>query len=129
VLGGCTASRNALSTHDSVCFRVYPEALAAVHDHGRFAGERYLPPHALTSGIHKVAIPVSLKAAARVATCLVAFTGHYTASSVEQCWAPNGPGPVAIVVIRQRDSLLVATVVLTQMPRRLGFAHVFPRLH
>lgn len=46
MLGGCTAARNGLGTRDSACFRVYPEARAAVHGHGRFAGERYLPPRA-----------------------------------------------------------------------------------
>ena len=47
LLAGCTASRNGLGTRDSDCFRVYPDAMAAVHGHGRFAGERYLPPRAL----------------------------------------------------------------------------------
>ena len=43
LLGGCTASRNGLGTHDSVCFRVYPEARAAVHDHGQVR-RRTVPP-------------------------------------------------------------------------------------
>ena len=130
LLGGCTASRNGLGTHDSVCFKVYPEAVAAVHGHGRFAGERYLPAHALIVQIRKVAVPDSLQDASCVATCLVAFTGHFTASTVERGWAPDGgAGRIAIVVVRQSDSLLVATVVLARMPRRLIFAHVFPTLH
>jgi hypothetical protein len=129
-LGGCAASRNALGTHDSACFRVLPEALSAVHDRGHLAGERYLPPRALIVEIHHVAVPEALQQASKVATCLVAFTGHYTASDVERGWAPHGTtGQIAIVVVRQRDLVLLATVVLGKIPPRLVFAHVFPRLH
>ena len=65
-----------------------------------------------------------------MATCLVAFKGHFTASTVERGWAPEGGvGRIAIVVVRQRDSSLLATVVLTHIPRQLIFAHVFPSLH
>jgi len=125
---GCTAARNSLSTHDSLCFRVYPEALAAVHRHGRFAGARYLPPRALILEIHH-AVPEALLDVSRVATCLVAFKGHFTATGVEKGWAPSaGPGQIAIVVVRQRDSRVLATVVLARIPPRLVFAHVFPRL-
>jgi len=78
LLGGCTAARNGLGTRDSACFRVYPEAVAAVHGHGRFAGERYLPPRSLIIDLHDVVVPDTLQDAARVATCLVAFEGHFT---------------------------------------------------
>jgi len=129
LLGGCTASRNGLGTHDSICFRVLPKALAAVHDKGRFAGVRYLPPRTLILDMPGVTVPDSLSDVSRVATCLVAFTGRYTASNVERGLAPSGgPGRIAIVVVRQKDSLLLATVVLERIPRRLVFAHVFPSL-
>jgi hypothetical protein len=129
LLAGCTAARNGLGTHDSACFRVYPEALAAVHGHGRFAGERYLPPRALIIGLHGVVVPDALQDVSRVATCLVAFTGRFNVSDVKHGWAPfAAEGPIAIVVVRQRDLVLLATVVLNRIPRRLVFARVFPRL-
>ncbi len=129
LLGGCTAARNGLGTHDSACFRVYPEARAAVHDKGRFAGERYLPPRALIIELHDVVVPDELQDAARVATCLVAFTGSFSVSDVEHGWGPGGStGRIAIVVVRQRDLELLATVVLGRIPPRLVFAREFPRL-
>jgi hypothetical protein len=129
LLAGCTASRNGLGTRDSDCFRVYPDAMAAVHGHGRFAGERYLPPRALIIELHNVVVPDALQDASRVATCLVAFTGRFTTSNVERGWAPSGSaGRIAIVVVRQRDLVLLATVVLGRIPPRLVFASVFPRL-
>ncbi|MGA3353306.1 MAG: hypothetical protein ABSD85_09000 [Acidimicrobiales bacterium] len=129
LLSGCTASRNALGTHDSACFRVLPEALAAVHHHGHFEGERYLPPRALILDLHWVAVPKALEVPPRVATCLVAFTGHFTASGVERGWSPTGKkGRYAIVIVRQRSLVLLATVVLVRIPPKLIFGHVFPRL-
>ena len=129
LLGGCTASRNGLGTHDNVCFRVYPEALAAVHDHARLVGERYLPPRALIVQMPGVAVPDALTDASRVATCLVAFTGHFMASEVRRGWAPRGrSGRIAIVVIRQRDLVVLSTVVLNRIPPHLVFARVFPKL-
>lgn len=129
LLGGCAASRNSLGTHESACFRVLPEANAAVHDHGHFSGEQYLPPRALILEVNHSFVPKSLSNAAKVATCLVAFTGHFNVVSVERGWAPQGPsGRYAIVVVRQRDLVLLATVVLRRIPRKLIFGHVFPRL-
>ena len=113
LLGGCTAARNGLGTHDSACFRVYPEAVAAVHRHGHFAGERYLAPRALIIGLHDVVVPDAVQDASRVATCLVAFTGRFTVTDVAQGWAPfASAGPIAIVIVRQQDLVLLATVVL-----------------
>jgi len=129
-IGGCTASRNGLGNHDNACFRVLPEALAAVHHRGHFAGERYLAPKALIVQLHHVVVPDALADASKVATCLVAFTGRFSVSDVNRGWAPTGSsGRIAIVVVRQRDLVLLATVVLGRIPPRLVFAHVFPRLH
>lgn len=129
VMSACTASRNGLSTHDSACFRVYPEAYSAVHHRGRFAGARYLGPRALVVELHHVAVPDAISDSFRMATCLVAFTGHFSVSDVEKGWAPGGgPGRIAIVIVRQRDLRLVSTVVLGSIPPRLVFAHVFPQL-
>jgi len=126
---GCTASRNGLGTHDSVCFRVYPEAFAAVHRHGKFAGVKYLPPRALIVEMPGVSVPDALQDASRVATCLVAFVGHFSVANVEDGWGPEGKsGRIAIVIVRQRDSLLLGTVVLSRIPRHLVFGRVFPSL-
>ncbi|MGA2528738.1 MAG: hypothetical protein ABSG36_06185 [Acidimicrobiales bacterium] len=129
LLGGCTASRNALGTHDSACFRVLPEALSAIHHHGHFEGERYLPPRALILDLHRAAVPKALQVPPKVATCLVAFTGHFSATTVKLGWSPTGkPGRIAIVIVRQRNLALIATVVLVRIPPKLIFGHVFPRL-
>jgi hypothetical protein len=129
LLAGCAASRNSLGTRDNACFRVLPEALAAVHDHGHFSGERYLPPRTLILDVSHGTVPKALAQAARVATCLVAFTGHFKVSGVERGWAPKAQsGRIAIVVVRQRDLVLLATVVLVRIPPKLIFAHEFPRL-
>ncbi len=75
-------------------------------------------------------VPDALQDAAKVATCLVAFTGRFTASDVEAGlgaeWRPRPDRH------RRRPPTrpsAVATVVLGRIPPRLVFAHVFPRLH
>ena len=42
-LAGCTSARNGLGISDSQCFRVLPQAQAAVGKSATFAGVRRLP--------------------------------------------------------------------------------------
>ena len=101
----------------------------------QFTGTAALPASgicrhaALIIELHDVVVPIALKDASRVATCLVAFTGRFTTSNVEKGWSPTGTaGRIAIVVVRQHNLELLATVVLGRVPPRLVFARVFPRL-
>ena len=127
VLGACTSSRNGLGTPDAACYRVLPEAIAAVHGRGTFAGVRYVAPKTLATERHVGAVPPALVAASRVATCLVAFVGQFEPAAVSLGWSPSGgAGRYAIVVVRQSDSRIVATVVLRHLPLRV--ARVFPSL-
>jgi hypothetical protein len=127
LVSSCTASHNVLGTGDNPCFRVIPEARAAVHDRGTFEGTTYVAPEHLLRAIkHRNGVPDSLQDVARMATCLVAFKGDFTASDVELGWAPHGPGKVAVVVVRQRNDVVVATVVLHREPLRFG--HFFSSL-
>jgi hypothetical protein len=52
----------------------------------------------------------------------VAFRGRFSLSSVSRGWAPM-PGPYrdAIVVVRQSNSDLVATVLFRRLPRAISF--------
>jgi hypothetical protein len=66
--------------------------------------------------------PASLAAVSHQATCLVAFSGTFGLSSVSHGWAPTaGPYLDAIVVVRQSDSDLVATVLFRRLPRAIRF--------
>jgi hypothetical protein len=128
-LEGCTAARNGLGTHVSLCFRFLPEAHAAAGASSRFAGVRSLSGGALVAAIAREAHtgptptpPALLVAVTHEATCLVAFRGRFSLSSVSDGWAPM-PGPYrnAIVVVRQSNSDIVATVLLRRLPRAIPF--------
>jgi len=127
-LAGCTAARNGLGTHVSLCFRVLPEAQAAVGKSSRFAGVLSVPGGVLTAAIaHQQPngpppAPAPLAAVSHKATCLVAFRGTFSLSGVRHGWAPfAGPYLNAIVVVLQSNSELVATVLVHRLPRVLAF--------
>ena len=128
-MAGCTAARNGLGTHASSCFRVLPAAQAAAGTSARFDGVRLLPGAALIRTVSDVAkgrpgLPEHLQEVSHQATCLVAFRGTFSLSSVSRGWSPApGPYPNAIVVMRQSSGDLVATVLLRRLPRAIGFFH------
>jgi len=126
LLAGCTSARNLLGPRESACFRVLPEARAAVGEGASFGGVRYLPPRDLVTAVerarrHGLKVPPALVEVARRATCLVGYRGHFHLSGVKKGWAPlRGPYLYAIVVTNQRSGVVVATVLLHRLPFRLA---------
>lgn len=136
VVGGCTSARNDLGPHQSSCFRVLPAAEKAVAGRGRLAGVKYLSADAFLASLRSlrhysaVKLPPALESAARSSVCLVAYQGEFTTADVKDGWSPRrgtSSGAFAIVVVRQSDDELLATVILRRAPLRL--ARVFPSLH
>jgi hypothetical protein len=130
-MSGCTAARNGLGTDVSQCFRVLPAARAAAGASSKFEGVRSLQPGALLRAVnsapHHGRLPVppaGLAASAHTSSCLVAFRGTFRLGDVTRGWAP-APGPYlnAIVVVRQSNGNLVATVLFRRLPRGIGFFH------
>lgn len=128
-LTSCTAARNGLGTRVSSCFRLLPEAHAAAGTSSKFAGVQSLPGGDLIKAISREphqgplpAPPAALAEVAHQATCLVAFRGRFTLSSVSHGWAPMaGPYLNAVVVVRQSNADLVATVLFRRLPRSIPF--------
>jgi hypothetical protein len=126
-LSSCTSVHNTLGTRDSPCFRVLPTAIHAVGGKGRYKGVRFAPANTLVLDIHRqrqdqpgMPVPPDLIAAEKVPTCLVEYQGNFTMGDLVAAWSPSGStmGTYAIVVIRQRDSSLVASVLLRHEPLR-----------
>ncbi len=129
-LGACTSVRNTLGTRDSTCFRVLPEARNAVGRAPRFEGVRALSAGALLEATkrHSIAVPAAIEHALHKATCLVAFAGRFNLRSVLRAWAPRpGPYNVAIVVVIQATTKVVATALLARMPFRFRHSFAFER--
>jgi hypothetical protein len=136
-LGGCAVVRNALGTHDSACFRALPVADGAVREAGRFAGLKYTTVGDLEDALRRapggvvVAPPGALDVSRGTGVCVVAFLaphGPFQEGAVLDGWAPTGTteGHFAIVVVRQSDLRVLATVVIEHEP--IGFVRTFPRL-
>ena len=123
-LGGCTSLRDNLGTSSGNCYVALPNAVLAVHGGGRLEGARLENLAAL-----RTPAPL-LYAAARSApgpavqrVCLVAFTGQFSAASVE---LPVGrhAGPVAVVELAYPGSRVLATLLARHSPVRVGHSHV-----
>jgi hypothetical protein len=103
-----------------------------VGHHGRFSGVRFLSVAQLASALRtsKTApvgeLPPSL-AHRGVEVCVVAYRGAYRSSSVKAAWPPGTPvARLAVVVVRQRDSTVLVTILLERAP--IGFSRTFPSL-
>jgi hypothetical protein len=129
MLTGCTAARNGLGTRASSCFRVLPEAHAAAGLSSTFDGVLSASPVVLVKAVrHESHGPPPVSPAVLVqdsheTTCLVAFRGTFRLSRVTRGWAP-GPGPYrrAVVVVRQSNAALLATVLFHRLPRTMRFS-------
>jgi hypothetical protein len=128
-LAGCTSARNGLGTHDSLCFRVLPEARAAVGRSADFSGVRALPGSDLVKAIESLRSthgtpPDALMDVAHQTTCLVAYGGGFTVAGVSQGWAAEaGPYRAAVVVMGLSDDKVVATVLFRTVPHSIEFLH------
>jgi hypothetical protein len=128
-LAACTSARNGLGTHDSLCFRVLPEARVAVGKAADFSGVRALPGSDLVKAIESShsrhsTPPDALMDVAQQTTCLVAYSGRFTVATVSQGWAPEtGPYRAAVVVMGLSNDKVVATVLFRTVPHSIEFLH------
>lgn len=125
-LAGCTAARNGLGTGVSMCFRVLPEAHAAVGKSAIFAGVRRLPGGDLVKAIEaakkRPLPPDALLHVAHETTCLVAYRDHFTVAGVARGWAATrGPYRAAVVVMDLSTDKVVVTVLFRTVPRSIRF--------
>jgi hypothetical protein len=120
---GCTAARNSLGTSDSGCYVALPSARAALHRPATFQGVRLVSVRSLRH-IHRL-YGVATESPARnvKAVCLVAFTGHFTTSTVTE---PHGrsEGSFAVVVVEYPDNHLLGTLIFSHVPVRFAHTHI-----
>lgn len=120
MLAGCTSGRSELGTGSSECYLAIPRAVTAVQGRGHLAGLRLQSVASLkTSG--------PLYGPARSAgvsdVCLVAFSGHFSASEVRR---PTGQptGRLAVVELSYPGRHLLATLVARHLPLVFGHTHI-----
>ena len=111
----CTAPRNSLNTPASSCFRSLPPAAAAVHHKGKLVGVRHVRVDRLARRVPEVT-----SSPERV-VCVVAFEDDYRPGNV-QATGPQRSGRYALVVVRNRDSKVLAVHLRDRLPLR--FRHL-----
>lgn len=130
--GACGAGRNILGTNTSSCFLALPVAKRAVAGRGKLAGVRMIDIPRLTSApgdravralLELIAVPLPRD------VCLVAYTGSFTLSQVQQptglLLAGNGGvGQYAIVAVTAPASDLLGTFVVRRLPVDFTRTHV-----
>lgn len=121
ILGGCSSVHESLGTSDAPCFVALPTATAAVAHTGHLAGVRLFKVSAL--GFRRFFAIVGENGVTTGQVCLVAFTGHFTASSVSR---PRGhpEGKFAVVVLRYPSGSLVVTILFAHDPVRFSHTHL-----
>lgn len=127
VLAGCTSTHDVLGSGASPCFKAVAVARLALHRTGRFSGVRPLAGTALGPALdsYQPGSAGGLAFGPRTALCLVAYRGSYDASRLEHVLRP-GPSSatLAVVIVRQRDEQVVATILVDHPARSL--ARVLP---
>lgn len=120
---GCTSIRSNLGTSDSSCFLALPAATKAVRSHSKLLGVRLFSLAELRREAPKLAAQISPKGSAKQSLCVLAFSGHFSATAVSK---PHGrsEGQVAVAVLTRPSNMLLGTVILERLPIRFSHSHI-----
>jgi putative heme transporter len=120
VLTSCTAGHATLGTGSSPCYLALPKAADAVHHRGTLVGVRLVPPSELDPHLSTRLELERRYGGPLKDTCLVAYRGMYTSSSVERPIKPGRSGTYAVAVLTTSGNRLLATFVFSHEPLRFG---------
>ena len=123
VLSACSATRAVLAPRVDVCYRAVPVAKSAVGGKGRLVIVAHTDTRSLLRTIERAGGPRRPPEALAVRTqrvCVIAYRGRYAARDVREAWV-IGPAPdrFAVVVVRDRDTRTLATILVGARPRTL----------
>jgi uncharacterized protein (TIRG00374 family) len=123
-LASCTAGHASLGTGSSPCYMALPKAADAVHHRGALVGVRLVPPSDIDPNHATTVELVRRNGGPLHNTCLVAYRGKFTSSSVERPIEPGRSGTYAVAVLNPSGSRLLATFVLNHEPLRFGHSRI-----
>ncbi len=121
LLTACSSARIDLGTTDESCYLALPTAAKSVGEHAHLEGVRKFTIGSLRGIAPTLYGSISHDMPKDKEVCLVAYTGHFTASSVSK---PLGrqAGTLAVAIVTTPGNDLLATLVLTKIPVR--FRHL-----
>ena len=95
-----------------------------MHHRGTLVGVRLVPPSELDPHRSTRLELERRNGGALKDTCVVAYRGKYTSSSVERPIKPGRSGPYAVAVLTTSGDRLLATFVLSHEPLRFGHTRI-----
>jgi hypothetical protein len=101
-----------------------PKAADAVHHRGTLVGVRLVPPSDIDPDHANTVELMRRNGGPLHNTCLVAYRGMFTSSSVERPIEAGRSGTYAVAVLNPSGSRLLATFVLNHEPLRFGHSRI-----
>lgn len=115
----CTTTPGVSNGSVSVCYRALPLGRAAIHDrHAKLIGVHRVPVEAVRTHLPATA-QYELAADDDTSVCAISFKGAFRAGQVDLA-PPGQSGDYALVLVSSKKLHLVATVVLTHLPKAFG---------
>jgi hypothetical protein len=115
--------RSNLGTSDSSCYLALPTASKAVGAHARLIGVHLFTQDDLKKEAPRLQKQIASQLRAGENLCVLAFSGHFTTSSVSK-GRGRPSGSVAVVVVANPTNRLLGTVVLRRLPLRFTHSHI-----
>jgi hypothetical protein len=116
---GCSHSPGVSNGSVSACFRAIPVGRSALHDgQAKLIGVHRVPVDKVRNHLPR-AIQENMAAEDDTAVCAMAFEGSFGAGQVDLA-SPDEAGRYALVLVSSRKLQLLASFVLTQLPKAFG---------
>jgi hypothetical protein len=123
LVAGCTSVRTDLGTSASSCYLALPTASRAVGPHSHLDGVHLYSAEALKREAPRLEEQLAGKIGPGENVCVLAFSGHFSRSSVSK-GRGHTSGDVAIAVVTTASNHLLGTVVLPRLPLRFSHSHI-----
>ena len=127
-LSGCQKVTRSVTSSESPCFRVLPQAHQAVGGQGTFVDVARIRGNGVASLPRRLMPSTSLAttsssepsvAGTTRDVCLVAYKGTFDTSRIVHLVGPNRQGRYALVVVGVRSQLVRAVLLSDQLPKPL----------
>jgi hypothetical protein len=128
LLAACSSARDSLGTSDESCYLALPTAKDAVgmpaHTHPHLEGVRRFTVADLKAPAPHLYAKLKDELSGKQAVCLVAYTGHFDASTVSKAFGRSS-GSLAVVAVTTPGNKLIGTLILAHLPVNFDHTHPF----
>jgi hypothetical protein len=125
LLAACSSARDSLGTSDESCYLALPAAKDAIgNTHPHLEGVRRFTVADLKGPAPHLYAKLKEELPGKQAVCLVAYTGHFEASTVSKAFGRSS-GSLAVVAVATPGNKLIGTLILAHLPVNFDHTHPF----